>query len=107
MLPLFSSRELINSLSFLSFFLFRVCQLQYSHILHFENFHPEWKQFVADIKLEEELEAPEYYVVIHGHEQAASAHHVVTLPTCAKRDRQDVTHPSGTISETFGHNLRS
>jgi len=36
----------------------RVCQLQYSHILHFENFHLEWKQFLQDIKLEEDLELP-------------------------------------------------
>ena len=42
----------------IDFFPFRVCQLHYSHILHFENFHLEWKQFVADIKLEEELELP-------------------------------------------------
>ena len=41
-----------------SFLPLRVCQLHYSHILHFENFHLEWKQFLQDIKLEEDLELP-------------------------------------------------
>ena len=46
------------AVTFILYFLLRVCQLQYSHILHFENFHLEWKQFLKDIQLEEELELP-------------------------------------------------
>jgi len=34
----------------------RVCQLQYSHILHFEQFEKEWRQFLKEVNLEEELQ---------------------------------------------------
>lgn len=34
----------------------RVCQLYYSHILHYEQFETEWAQFLKEVRIEKELE---------------------------------------------------
>ena len=35
-----------------------MCQLHFSHVLHFEHFETEWKQFLKEVDLEEELQLP-------------------------------------------------
>ena len=37
---------------------FRLCQLSYSHILHVENLSSEWKMFLSDIKINENITLP-------------------------------------------------
>ena len=36
----------------------RVCELTYTHIIHYENLHQEWQQFLLDSELREKLELP-------------------------------------------------
>lgn len=36
--------------------IFRVCQLYYSHILHYEQFETEWARFLREVKIEKKLE---------------------------------------------------
>jgi len=36
----------------------RVCKFTYTHIIHFEELQEEWPQFVADVKLEDDLVLP-------------------------------------------------
>ena len=38
--------------------MFRVCDLTYTHIIHYEHLHHEWHQFLLDTKMKEELELP-------------------------------------------------
>ena len=37
---------------------FRLCQLHYNHILHFENLTSEWEMFLSDIKIKENITLP-------------------------------------------------
>jgi len=58
----------------------RMCQLQYSHILHYENLAEEWPQFLQNIGLNQNLELPwenkgaasslkNYFDIISQHEK--------------------------------------
>ena len=35
-----------------------MCELNYTHIIHFERLAEEWPQFLADVKLEDDLSLP-------------------------------------------------
>ena len=75
---------------------FRVCQVPYTHILHYENLVKEWRQFISDIGISEHIDLP-------WENKGAGKDLLKYFKTVSKEDKLELYNKFSTDFTMFGY----
>ena len=79
-----------------------MCQLNYSHILHYENLAEEWPQFLADVGVQEKIELPWQN---KGNSNSRSNSAKEYFRPVAQRDISQLAHKYRSDFQMFGYSV--